>query len=60
MVNKKSQIIVVLAMSLLVFNGCGHRGPYLDSEFLLPNPQQGQGAQSQLAHQNAHLLSDTL
>ena len=27
MVNKKSQIIVVLAMSLLVFNACGHRGP---------------------------------
>jgi len=27
MVNKKSQIIVVLAMSLLVFTACGHRGP---------------------------------
>jgi predicted small lipoprotein YifL len=27
MVNKKSRIIVVLAMSLLVFTACGHRGP---------------------------------
>jgi len=27
MANKKLQIIVVLAMSLLVFNACGHRGP---------------------------------
>ena len=27
MVNKKLRIIVVLAMSLLVFTACGHRGP---------------------------------
>jgi len=27
MVNKKSRIIVVLAMSLLIFTACGHRGP---------------------------------
>jgi len=27
MVNKKLQIIIVLAMSLLVFTACGHRGP---------------------------------
>jgi len=27
MVNKKSQIIVMLAISLLVFTACGHRGP---------------------------------
>jgi len=27
MVNKKSRIIVVLAMFLLVFTACGHRGP---------------------------------
>jgi len=27
MVNKKSRIIVVLAISLLVFTACGHRGP---------------------------------
>ena len=27
MANKKSQIIVVLAISLLIFTACGHRGP---------------------------------
>jgi len=27
MVNKKLQIIAVLAMSLLIFTACGHRGP---------------------------------
>ena len=27
MVNKKSQIVVVLAISLLVFTACGYRGP---------------------------------
>jgi len=27
MVNKKLQIIVVLAISLLVFTACGYRGP---------------------------------